>query len=110
MRDADIAAATRAQELSNWEWIIARVEALEKRVFGGADRLSWTSDLPSKEGWYWGETADGPELMRVAYRAPFGDEFPSGFVAWHDGHWFYVDMDVFGRWAGPIPEPIEGEK
>ncbi|MCI0528126.1 MAG: hypothetical protein L0Y56_11875 [Nitrospira sp.] len=67
--------------------------------------LRWTSELPTKPGWYWlweGETPDGegkPKIVEVA-KGQFGLEV----------HYSGLDLSkplktINGQWGGPIQQP-----
>ena len=64
--------------------------------------LTWTDDPPTEPGWWWYEHAGIPTLTQVwcleegVIARPM-NMFSEPVERWH------------GRWAGPIPEPMEAE-
>ena len=64
--------------------------------------LRWTTDKPTRPGWYWYREGEGPEIYWV-FAAPF-----NGQVRMYAGHkdegGIWIDS-WRGDWAGPLEPP-----
>jgi hypothetical protein len=78
------------------------LESIQQEVARSA--LTWTSDEPTRPGWYWVRLVAGhggqiwrPRIAQVVIDSKAG---------------VLTDIDRTGpwHWAGPIPEPVEGEE
>jgi hypothetical protein len=83
-------------------------------------RMYWTTNMPTREGWYWHRWLTNPpsvvEVFRAGPCSVFGDgteKRPAGA-----GDDFYLAICAFdggsanvanvgGEWAGPIPPPAD---
>ena len=70
----------------------------------GAAAMNWTTDKPTKPGWYWyrGE-CDGHTVKVIHFIDDDGDGpylATSEDVALHD---------LDGEWAGPVEPPLQGQ-
>lgn len=62
-----------------------------------ADRLTWTSEVPTEAGWYW-YLRKGKDEPRVVHAEPDGERLCA--VGWGV-------KALRGRWSGPLPTPSE---
>lgn len=63
------------------------------------DRLRWTTENPTKPGWYWIRYGyDKPNPLVVHVTESNG--------IWYRDSWV-LDQSETVEWAGPIPEPEE---
>ncbi len=64
--------------------------------------LRWGTEIIEKKGWYWLDTGvGGPLIVRVVC-----DEWGYLCVLGHCQPFVRVS-DLSGRWAGPIPQPVD---
>lgn len=68
------------------------------------DAMTWTTDPPTKPGWYW---ALERGMSRYVVVEVIPNLTPHDFCVWDDATDECVALEVFVRWAGPIPEPEE---
>ncbi len=74
------------------------------RAMGEIDRLTprWTTDRPTERGDYWYRAdSNEPETIVHVY------EMANGLGVYKKGIFQAVPE---GQWAGPIPQPIEGQE
>lgn len=64
--------------------------------------MEWTTDKPSKPGWYWWRTEGSVEITRVYIMV--WNEADQEVRPWCSWGWI---AQLEGEWAGPIPEPTE---
>jgi hypothetical protein len=102
-----------SQEFENWKWrhrrnwaaIKSEVEAIRARVSEmDAKQLKWTTEKPTKEGWYWmNQGVDSTKVMKIK-KDSRGHLFLDGAVY----RAYLLEMGGLTKWAGPIKEPQEG--
>jgi hypothetical protein len=69
------------------------------------DELVWTTDKPTKEGWYWLKTDTVKGVVAVITGGGKNDRCRLWIVL--HGHPVRIS-DVDGEWAGPLEEPRAG--
>jgi hypothetical protein len=69
--------------------------------------MKWTSEPPTKPGWYWFGNDTGKACVQVSYMNRNGGYYAValGAVSFDVTMWKKNHEDM--RWAGPIPEPTE---
>ena len=72
--------------------------------------LRWTREHPKVAGWYWFQTGDDspPKMTRLVEAIVFvGRCHDSGICRCVFPQGTYSVVEMGGRWAGPITEPVE---
>lgn len=70
----------------------------------------WTAEQPAAVGWWWWKYDDSEEPLVLAVRSykQAGHEW---FEAQHPYGWMHIGTMTFrfpgGRWAGPLPVPLD---
>ena len=67
--------------------------------------LTWTTEQPTKPGWYWWRDSEASEAQVV--RVCVADDDVLGLRA-ETVNWDCLVCECDGEWAGPIEEPKEG--
>ena len=67
--------------------------------------LVWTTEPPAVPGWYW---ALEQGMSRHVVVEVIESLTPTDLAIWDDYNECCVTMDCMVKWAGPIPEPVEG--
>lgn len=69
--------------------------------------MTWTTEQPTKEGWYWWEESamhNGKHAVLIVEVTDF-----RGVLYQEHGDVRYLLANASGRWAGPLQPPAEGE-
>lgn len=66
--------------------------------------LTWRSESPQEEGWWWLVEDGAPAVVPVYRYRAFGDRLCT-FIGTRYGA--VDDFPAIARWAGPIPLPSE---
>jgi hypothetical protein len=71
-----------------------------------AETFSWTTELPTVEGWYWVRNIKGVIWCEEVF-------VKDGVSCWmhdEDAEYNPIKLDYFTHWLGPIPPPEPPEK
>lgn len=71
--------------------------------------MKWTTEKPTKEGWYWYRQYRNNGIRKGSFYPPRIAEVEAGLMIWEfmteDAYTNVIDLN--GQWSGPIQPPQE---